>query len=264
LKVIPNDISASTSSRMFTPGALRPPSIFSTARSHSTTSNTQLPVLRNFQHCFQAQARPIPHVLHPSVEGCEEPDAPYTITFTERQYIVVEDAHEGPRWTTSLMYIFDQQQGRTTLCEHIFGKTLLMSAGSNKITVKGKDVSHMSAITLWLDITSRIRSITFLQNTSKKTRPKDIQLRVYGVWDTDRASRKSSILNLATELLSADDEQLNTDSSLSNQSHIALGNSPLSGTSIVTSKNRSKLGILRCTIEFTGSSSKTLFLSHIV
>jgi hypothetical protein len=81
--------------------------------------------------------------LHPDVEGpAEEPDAPYTITFTERQYIFEEGASEGPRWTTSLMYIFHEKQDRITLCEKIFGKTLVMVAGSNKVTYDGREISH--------------------------------------------------------------------------------------------------------------------------
>jgi hypothetical protein len=183
LRVTSNKRLHSTSDAILASGALPPMLTLSSSRSQSVSYDIHPRFPRTFQHCFQSRARPIPHLLHPDVEGpSEEPDKLYIITFIDRQYISEEGASEGPRWTTSLMYIFHEKQDRITLCEKIFGKTLVMAAGSNKVAYDGREISHMSAITLWLDGASETKSITFFPNfTGQNAAPKDIELRVHGL-----------------------------------------------------------------------------------
>ena len=159
--------------------------------------------------------------------------------------------------------IFHNERDRITLCEKIFGKTLVMSAGSNRIIYDGHEISHMSAITLWVDDASGIKSITFSNNTRRRAMPKDVELSVYGLWNTKQPSRKSATLNIIAALLPRVDERLGRFSKPGRQSSI-LGSSSLSRSSTVALQKQSKSVKLRCTIDFTGLSDKEMLLSHLI
>ena len=93
LKVLPTDGPHGTPDAVVASGALLPPSDLSSKRSQFRSQSTQTMSPQSFQHCFQSRDRPFSHFLHPDVEGpTGEPDAPYTITFKERQYLSLEDA----------------------------------------------------------------------------------------------------------------------------------------------------------------------------
>ena len=118
---------------------------------------TSFPLLH---HCLQSLSRPIPHLLHPIVEGlAERPSAPYTITFMDPQQIIENSAIKPHRWITTLMYVFFEEHDRNTICEAIFGKSLIMTTGSNKMTLNGRELSHLSAIALWFDPNVQITSM---------------------------------------------------------------------------------------------------------
>ena len=267
LKVIPIDGPHGTSDAVIASGALLPPLHSSSRRSQFTIYGTPTMLPRPFQHCFQSRDRPIPHLLHPDVEGpTEEPDAPYTITFTERQYILAEGTSEGPRWTTSLVYIFHEKQDQITLREMIFGKTLLMSAGSNKVCYDGQEIAHMSAIALWLDDESetKSKSMTFFPNlTCKKATPKDMELKIHGLWGSNKASRNPHVLVVKAEPMRRDDESLNVSARPDRQSNVQSGGTFLSKASSTTSQRWRKSGKLKWTIEFTRASDRESFSSHL-
>ena len=262
LKVIPANGPPSTSEAIVPSRALLPLSISSYRTSRSMSYGIRTTLSRSFQHCFQSHARPIPHFLHPDVEGpTEEPDAPYTITFTERQYISAEGASEGPRWTTSLMYICHEKRDQILLCEMIFGKTLLMIAGSDKIKYDGQEVSHMSAIALWFDDASKTRSMTFSPILGgKKTTSKDIELKFHDLWDPHKARRDPKTLTLIAEPMPIYEEDLNLSDRSDRQSSVQSECTFFSKASSTTSQRWKKL---KFTINFSRSSDVASFLNYL-
>ena len=159
---------------------------------------------RIVQHCFPVQQRPIPHLLHPNIEGPEEePDAPYTVTFTDQQNIYEEGVREGQRrWTTSLKYIFHEKQDQITFCTNLFGKRLIATAGTNKITYNGRDVSLMCAATLWSDDRSKAHSVTFYPSlTGKKAVPKDVEINVLGLCEKKKQPRNANAIAIMTDVM---------------------------------------------------------------
>ena len=265
LKVIPTEGPHGTSDAVIASAALFAPSNYSSSRSQSMSRATPTMLPRSFRHCFQSRDRPIPHFLHPDVEGpTEEPDAPYTITFTERQYISAEGASEEPRWTTSLMYIFHEKHDHITLSEMIFGKTLLMSAGSDKVIYDAREISHMSAIALWFDDASGTQSMTFFPNlTGKRATSKDMELRIHGLCDPNKASRNPNTIAVIAESMSRNDEILDMSATPDRQSSVQSGGTFLSKASSVTSQKRKKSGKLKCTIQFTRLSDRASFLNYL-
>ena len=265
LKVIPTEGSHGITNAVIASAALLPLSNSLSRTSQSMSHATLAMVPRSFHHCFQSCNRPIPHFLHPDVEGpTEEPDAPYTITFTERQYISVEGASEGPRWTTSLMYIFREKEDQITLCETIFGKNLLMCAGSDKIVYDGREIAHMSAVTLWFDDASGTQSITFFPNlTFKKATSKDMELKIHGLWAPNKAPRNSNTLAVIAESMPGNDEGLNMSAKPDRQSSVQSGGTFLDKASSATTKKGKKSGKLKCTIKFTRSSDRASFLNFV-
>ena len=265
LKVIPTEGPHSTSNAVTETAALLPSSTSLSRRSQSMGHATPALLPRSFHHCFLSCNRPIPHLLHPDVEGpSEEPDAPHAITFTERQFISAEGASEGPRWTTSLMYIFYEKQDQITLCEMIFGKTLLMSAGTDKISYNGREISHMSAVALWMDDASETQSMTFFPNIiSKRATSKDIELKLQGLWGPNKAPRNPNVLAVIAESMPRDDERLNISSKPDRQSSVYSGGTFLSKASSATSQKWKKSGKLKCTIQFTRSSDRASFMNHL-
>ena len=265
LRVVSTDRLHSTSDTRAVFGLLPSMLGFSSSRSQSMDHGTHNWLARTFQHCFQPQVRPIPHLLHPDVEGpTEEPNAPYTITFTERQYVSAEGAPEGPRWTNSLMYIFHEKRDQITLCEKIFGKTMVTSVGSNKVTYDGQEISHMSAIALWFDRVSEARSITFSPNvTGKKSTTKDVELQVYGRWDANQAPRNPNALTLVAGPILKVDGGSETSARLDRQTSVRPGGTFLSRAPPATLPKGKKSGKLKCTIEFTRLSDRKLFLNHL-
>lgn len=266
LEFIPTDGPHGTPDAVVASEALLPPSDPSSKRSQSRSHGTQTMPPRSFQHCFQSRRRPIPHFLHPDVEGpTEEPDAPYTITFKERQYISIENVSEGPRWMTSLMYIFHETQDRITLCKMIFGKTLIMSAGSDIIIYDGQEISHMSAIALWFDDASGTRSMTFFPNlTGKTATPKDVELKIHGLWDPkNKTSRNPKALAIIAESMPRDDEGSNMCAGPDGRSSVRSGGTFLSKAFSASSQKWKRSGKLKCTIRFTRSSDRASFLSYL-
>ena len=261
LKVIPTEGPHNTSDAVIASAALLPPSNSSSRRSKSMSHATITMLPRSFHHCFQSRKRPIPHFLHPDVEGpTEEPDAPYTITFTECQYISVETASEGPRRTTSLMYIFQEKQDQITLSEMIFAKTLVMSAGSDKINYDGREISHMSAVALWFDGTTQ--SMTFFPNLiGKGVTSTDVEFKIHGLWTSNKAPRRSNALAVIAESMPRDEEYLNMSAKPDGQSRVQSGG--LSKASSATSQKWKKSRELKCTIQFTRLDDRASFLNHL-
>ena len=162
------------------------------------------------------------------------------------------------------MYIFDEKQDQITLGEMILGKTLVMSAGSNKIRYNGQEISHMSAIALWYDDVSGTQSMTFFPNlTGKTTRPKDMEFKIHGLWDANKAPRNANAVAVMAESMPRDDEGLNMSARPDRQSSVQSRGTFLSKASSTTSDKWRKSGKLRCSIEFTRRSDRASFLSHL-
>lgn len=261
LRIVPDPESASPSDAEAVSGAapLSPGNEFN--RSQSAHPNVYSPMPQAFQHCFESQTRPIPHLIHPDVEGPKEDNIPYSITFTQRQYICVDGAPEGPRWTTSLTYIFQNKLDRATLCETIFGKTLRVSSGIDKIIFDGQEVSHMSALVLWSDEVSRTQSITFSNNTSRRMTPRDVELRVCGLWNAKKILKKSKTLDIAAESMHILDEERISPYETQKQPTVIVGNALFNRRPTAVEQNGLKHQGLRCTIEFTSSIDRAMFLS---
>lgn len=231
----------------------------------STSHFVRTDTPRILKHCFQKQARPIPHILYPDVEGpAEEPNAPYTITFKERQYISLS---QGQCWTNSLTYISDNIQDRITLSEKIFGKTLLMSVGAERITVDNQEVSYMSAISLWLDNTSETRSITFFPSVTGKKAPQggtDVELRVHGIYNAKTTSPNASPLTIVVGSMPGTGEGTETLEELERHSSAKSRTAFFGRASTAFSPKWKKCGRLKFIIEFTRPSERSMFLSHLV
>ena len=244
LKIIPTNGPHGTPDALVASGALLPPSDPSSKRSQFRSQSTQTMSPRSFQHFFQSRDRPIPHFLHPDVEGpTEEPDAPYTITFKERQYLSSGYASGQARWTISLMYIFHENEDRITLCEMIFGKSLLITAGSDRINYDGQEISPMSAVALWFDEASETQSMTFFPNlTGKTATPKDVELKIHGLWDpTKKTSRNPKALAIIAELIPSDEEGLNISVGPNGRSSVQSGGTILSKASSAPSKKMEEI-----------------------
>lgn len=263
LRVILTDGSHGTPNAAVASDALLPLLDSSSKRSQSRSYGTQTMQPPSFQHCFQSRHRPIPYFLHPDVEGpIEEPAAPYTITFKERQYIFTEHASEGARWMTSLMYIFHESQDRIKFCQMIFAKTLLMSAGSDTINHDGQEISHMSAIALWYDDASGTASMTISPNlTGKKATPTDVELKIHGLYDPEnKTSRNPKALAIIAEAMPSDDEGSNMSARPDGRLSVRLGRTSPSKASPAPSPKWKKSGKLKCVIRFTRSSDRASFL----
>ena len=163
------------------------------------------------------------------------------------------------------MYIFHENENRITLCEMTFGKTLLMTAGSDRINYDGQEISHMSAVALWFDEASETQSMTFFPNlTGKTATPKDVELKIHGLWDpTNKTSRNPKALAIIAESMPSDEEGLNISVGPNGRSSVQSGGTILSKASSAPSKKWKKSGNLKCTIRFTRSSDRASFLSHL-
>ncbi|KAL9062913.1 MAG: hypothetical protein Q9157_008541, partial [Trypethelium eluteriae] len=166
----------------FASSTLSPNPTPSSSRSQSIDHTLSQSHSRTIHHCFQMHSRPIPHLLHPDVEGpTEEPAAPYTLTFTTPQYTFLSSSSQSPHWSSSLLYIFTSPSDRRLVCSRLFGKRLLLIAGCNKIVYAGQELAHMCAIALWRDDEGAgISSVTFFPNL-KKGPPRDVELVVSGL-----------------------------------------------------------------------------------
>ena len=79
----------------------------------------------------------------------------------------------------------------------------------------------MSAIALWFDGASELQSITFFPNpTGKKATPKDMELKVHGLWDANEALRKQNAIAVVAKSMLRVDEGLNTFAGLDRQSSV--------------------------------------------
>ena len=222
---------------------------------------------RTFQHCFQIGARPIPHFLHPDLEGSEnEPTAPYSLSFKERQYVSEEGAADGLRWSTTLKYIFANEDGRNTLSEKIFGKTRITTVGANRINVNGTIYSHMAAITLWLDDASGIKSMTFFRDlTSGRNTSKILEYQVLGLEDAKKASKSGNGFTVMVQAMNPTDTDPTSPSSP--RSTFSRPSSVLTSmtgntTSTARSRAKQKSEVVRCTIDFSSLDFKRSFMKH--
>lgn len=272
LRIITFSKSSSTSNAIHASRALLPPLDSSPSGSRSINSSGPNRHSRIFQHCFQIQHRPIPHLLHPSVEGPDrEPHEPYKITFERPQYISEEGTSEDPHWTPSLTYVLFDESDRDRLCEKIFGKTLLSLAGSNEISLKNKRVSHLCAIALWQDPVTRSLSVTFNQNlgVTKPPAPRDVEYKVHGLWDTGKASKDTKRLVIAIAPMSTAEDAQQGFPELTRQTTagtVFSRKSTASSHKLVVRRQSSSSdgdGRIACTIDFTHSAGRDSFLAHL-
>lgn len=264
LEVLVANKLGSFSNQATAPGVLLPVSDSPRSMGHCNGTTNSLWILK---HCFQQQARPIPHILYPDVEGpTEEPDAPYTITFKEPQYISFPKSQCRAE---SLVYIFDDHQDRIILCEKIFGKRLLTSVGADKIILDGQEVSHISAISLWLDDTSQTRSVTFFSGVAGKRSPpedKDVELKVHDPCNARTTTQKNAVsLHVVAESMprTDDDDPETSDGREKQQSSAKSGKGFFGRASTARSQKWEKTGKLKCVIECTRSSDRALLCSHL-
>ena len=162
------------------------------------------------------------------------------------------------------MYIFFEKQDQLTMCERIFAKTLVMTAGSNKIVLNGQEISHMSAITLWLSSASDVRSISFCPNlTMKKVQVRDLDFQIHDLWAADKASRNPRTLTIIAESMSSGAKSSYAFTPLEDQPDGRLGTSFFGRASSTISSKWKKPGRLRCSIEFTRLSDRTSFVNYL-
>ena len=215
-------------------------------------------------HLFSSHQRPIPHLLHPDVEGPSlEPNAPYTITFTSPQSVLSEGV-EVPRKTSGLTYIFSDKTDRIRLCEHITGKRLLAHIGCNRIIYDGKQVAAMCALALWCDELCGAYSISLFPNLLKtkpsSPPPVDIELIVLGLWQAKEAERKGTkSISLAVLDMHGTSERERAD----RRPSIASASSGSTSSSGGSSSNGKVSGRRKCTVEFTRLEDRAALLDWI-
>ena len=133
---------------------------------------------RVFHHNFNFHARPLPHVLHPDVEGPKmQPDEPFTVRFTVPQHFVEEEGTEAPSMTTELKYIFTDREDRDLLQEKIFGKLLLKTVGIDRFVMSRSSFKtdlecSQQALRLWKIEAGGSKTITVYykhKRTNQKT-----------------------------------------------------------------------------------------------
>jgi hypothetical protein len=183
-----------------TPHALLPSlPLESTSPTDRPPQNAELP--RTFRHFFTHDSRPFPNVLHPSVEGPEERCAPYAFSFRENQFVAEEGSSDGGKWITGLRYAFEQQADRDFVREKIFGKTLLVSAGTEKISFSTYVAGRQQNISLWEDLSNQIKTIAFFRSLANgKSLPvADVEYQVLRFEDANRARRPGSKLALVVK-----------------------------------------------------------------
>lgn len=247
------------------PLRLTPSSLLSGVSSSESFEITVQP--RTFQHCFEPLSRPIPHILHPDYEGPEEePAAPYKISFKDPQYIVEERDPEGARQSTLLTYIFTSKEARDTVSEKIFGKTLLVTSGTNRISYKGDLYCHMGAISMWKDESTGVKSITFFRDltSSKKHSSRDFEFEILGIDDAKQAVKSETMLALMVKPVegSVPSPPLSPSSTFSRRSGLhAVSTTETQSSTKIKGKKRSDHG--KCTIEFTNAVYKRSFMQFI-
>ena len=204
---------------------------------------------RTFQHSFSNVVRPVPHVLHPSVEGPAERD-PYSITFHQAQYFVEEGYPH--KWTEDLKYIFANADDRDVVRSKIFGKELLRSAGTEKITFN-YIACHQHTISLWKDETLDVKTITFYRDPpNNKSNPRgDVEYKILGITDLRRAQRDSEPLPLNVEQINNVDV-IPTPNAIRQSSILSL-------PSTKSSKTRSR-DDMSCSIYFSDLEDKKEFV----
>jgi hypothetical protein len=107
--------------------------------------------------------------------------------------------------------------------------------------------------------------ITFFPSfAGQNAAPKDIELRVHDLWDAKKALWNSDAVAVVTESMSRvdEDEGLGAFIGLDRQPSVNPGGTIFSKASSTTSQKWKKSGKRKCTIEFTQSSDRVLFLSH--
>ena len=223
---------------------------------------------RTFQHCFQTSTRRIPHFLHPDVEGIENvSEAPYTITFKERQYVFEEGVAESLRWSTSLKYVFWNEDSRKMLSEKIFGKVRLVTAGANRVQINGTIYSHMAAVTLWLDERSNDRSMSFFRNQSSgRNTPKLLEYQVLGLEDAKKASKSENSFTVMVKPMNASEVEPTTPlspASTSSRRSSVLTSTTTNTTNTARSRARRQPDIARCSIDFSSPEFKKSFMKHV-
>lgn len=211
---------------------------------------------RTFQHSFTNVIRPVPHILHPSVEGSNATkaglsanDAVFSITFHDPQYFVEEGC--PPKWTRELQYVFSNESDRNRVRSKIFGKRLVHSAGTESIKF-GYIACTQHAITLWEDEITRIRTLTFYRDppTNTSRPPGDVEYKVLGITDLKKAEKDNEPLPLNVE-------QINQ-----NFTPVAIANRPSGGPTTVsakTTKARSR-DDMSCSIYFSELKDKKEFV----
>jgi hypothetical protein len=203
---------------------------------------------RTFQHSFTNIDRPVPHVLHPSVEGPTAKEN-YSISFHDPQYFVEEGC--PPKWTRELKYVFVNEIDRNIVRSKIFGKKLLRSAGTEKISFN-YIACLQHAITLWEDEATHIKTITFYRDPpNNKSRPAgDVEYKFLGITDLKKAEKDGEPLPLNVEQISQDPTPV---SPTSRQS------SSLTSSLIKSGKARSR-DDMSCSIYFSEARDKKAFL----
>lgn len=203
---------------------------------------------RTFQHSFTNTNKPIPHVLHPSVEGPHIGEN-YSINFHDPQYFVEEGS--TPKWTRELKYVFANEVDRDIVRSKIFGKKFLRSAGTEKIMFN-YIACLQHTITLWEDETTHVRTITFYRDppNNKTHLTGDVEYKVIGITDLKRAEKDGEPLPLNVEQISQDSTPTPAPSRRS---------SGLTLSSTKSSKARSR-DDMSCCIYFSESRDKKAFL----
>ena len=203
---------------------------------------------RTFQHSFTNINRPVPHVLHPSVEGPSAKEN-YTISFHDHQYFVEEGC--PPIWTRELKYVFVNEIDRNIVRSKIFGKRLLRSAGTEKISFN-YIACLQHAITLWEDETTHIKTITFYRDPpNNKSRPAgDVEYKILGITDLKKAEKDGEPLPLNVEQISQDPTPV---------SPTRRRSSTITSSSTKSGKARSR-DDMSCSIYFSEASDKKAFL----
>ena len=209
-----------------------------------------------FYHRFRSVDRPIPHLLHPSAEESDdEVKEPPVITFSEPQKICKEECSEETIQTTSLKYTFSKKSDRLQMCEMLFGKTIAMIAGANRIQCDGRELAHMTALVLWLDQQSNSLSMTLSANMLPGKGPiKDVEFQIRGLPKNGRGQRHLTKLLLLIRPISRC-----TEPSIQSPT---TGWKTGTGKTLAKSTSSSGQVSLKCAIHFSNEQDRARFEQH--
>jgi len=155
-------------------------------------SAQSLPSQPTYRHRYDLDARPIPAVLIPRLEGPEiSPDEPYSILFTEKQDFGRARADRSSKLCADLQYIFSHKEDRDEFRAVLFGKKLLASVMFKDIATD-TTACERHVISLWYNERGKCQTITFPTSTHGKDRRPVAEVE-YEVWGMNKPKHSEKV-----------------------------------------------------------------------